>query len=92
MIIFKPDLADEAVAETKNRLLKAITDFSGEFAEEVPGWGKRRMAYSIEDYQEGIYVLWRFNGGADTVGELDRVIKISDRILRHMIIKLDPKK
>jgi small subunit ribosomal protein S6 len=92
MIIFKPDLGEEAIAEIKERLLKIIADFNGEFIEEVTGWGKRRMAYSIDDYQEGIYLLWHFNGQADTVEELDRVIKISDKILRHMIVKLDPKK
>jgi len=92
MIIFKPDLAEEAITEVKERLTKIINDFQGEFVEEVSGWGKRRMAYSIEDYQEGIYLLWHFNGQAKTVEELDRVIKISDKILRHIIVKQESKK
>jgi small subunit ribosomal protein S6 len=92
MLIFKPDLADEVIAEIKERLQKIIADFEGEFIEEVTGWGKRRLAYNIDDYAEGIYLLWRFNGGAATVEELDRVIKISDKIIRHIIVKLDPKK
>ncbi len=88
-MILKPDLADETVVETKERLQKVIASFNGEFVEEVGGWGKRRLAYSIEDYLEGIYVLWNFNGEPETVQELDRVIKISDRILRHIIIRKD---
>jgi len=88
-MILKPDLAEEIIIETKERLQKIIASFGGEFVREVEGWGKRRLAYSIEDYLEGIYVLWDFNGKPETVQELDRVIKISDRILRHIIIRKD---
>ncbi|HWP98724.1 MAG TPA: 30S ribosomal protein S6 [Syntrophomonadaceae bacterium] len=88
-MIFKPDLAEEAMAESKERLQKIISSFGGEFVKEVDGWGKRRLAYSIQDYMEGIYVLWNFNGLPETVLELDRVIKISDRVLRHIIIRKD---
>lgn len=88
-MIFKPDLAEEALTESKERLQKIISSFGGEFVKEADGWGKRRLAYSIEDYMEGIYVLWYFNGLPETVQELDRVIKISDRILRHIIIRKD---
>lgn len=89
MFILKPDLAEEAVAEVKEKLQGIIANFGGEFVEEVAGWGKKRMAYSINDYQEGIYVLWNFKGASETVSELDRVIKISDKILRHIIVRTD---
>lgn len=91
MFIIKPDLADEAVAEIKAKLQKIIADFGGEFINEVPGWNKKRMAYRIENYSEGIYALWNFKGQPETVNELDRVIKISDSLLRHMIIRKDEK-
>ena len=91
MFILKPDLAEEAIAEVKERLQGIIANFGGEFVEEVAGWGQKRMAYSIEDYQDGIYVLWNFKGVSETVAELDRVIKISDRILRHIIVRTDAK-
>ncbi|MGI5920369.1 MAG: 30S ribosomal protein S6 [Syntrophomonadaceae bacterium] len=91
MYVLKPDLAEEVLAETKDRLHKIIDNFGGEFVNEVEGWGKKRLAYRIEDYQEGIYTLWNFNGTPDTVQELDRVIKLSDKILRHIIIRKDEK-
>ncbi|NLV22032.1 MAG: 30S ribosomal protein S6 [Syntrophomonadaceae bacterium] len=91
MFIIKPDLSDEAIAEIKEKLHNIIADFGGEFENEVPGWGKKRMAYRIEDYSEGIYVLWNFKGKPETVAELDRVIKISDSLLRHIIIRKDEK-
>ncbi len=91
MFIIKPDVAEEAVAEIKERLHKIIDEFGGEFGNEVDGYGKRRMAYRIEDYQEGIYSLWNFKGTPETVQELDRVIKISDSLLRHIIVRKDEK-
>ncbi len=89
MFILKPDLSEEDIAEAKERLQSIIADFGGEFTKELDGWGKKRLAYSIQDYSEGIYALWNFNGETGTVNELDRVIKISDKFLRHMIIRLE---
>jgi len=89
MFIMKPDLAEETINEVKERLRNLITQFSGVLTEELAGWGKKRMAYSIDNYQEGIYCVWHFDGKPETVAELDRVIKISDKILRHLIIRLD---
>jgi len=91
MFILKPDLAEEAITESKDRLKKIIVDFGGELINEADGWGKRRMAYHIEDYIEGIYNVWSFKGEPKTVTELDRVIKLSDRFLRHIIVRQDEK-
>jgi len=91
MFIIKPDLPEEGLTEIKERLHKIIDDFGGEFVNEVGGWGKKRMAYRIEDYAEGIYCLWHFKGVPATVQELDRIIKISDSLLRHIIIRQDEK-
>lgn len=91
MFILKPDLAEETITESKERLKTIIADFGGEFVGEADGWGKRRLAYHIEDYIEGIYSVWFFTGKPETVAELDRVIKLSDRFLRHIIIRQDEK-
>ncbi len=91
MFIIKPDLAEEGLTEIKDRLHKIIDGFGGEFTEEVGGWGRKRMAYRIEDYAEGIYCLWHFKGQPETVQELDRVIKISDSLMRHIIVRKDEK-
>ena len=91
MFILKPDLEEEQFAETKDRLKKIIADFGGEFIRELDGWGKKRLAYAIQKYTEGVYSVWHFNGQPETVQELDRVIKISDRFLRHIIVRQDEK-
>ncbi|MBO8159648.1 30S ribosomal protein S6 [Thermosyntropha sp.] len=91
MFIMKPDLTDEQIAESKERLKKIIADFGGEFIGEDEGWGRKRLAYEIENYNEGIYSVWNFKGKPETAQELDRVIKLSDRFLRHMILRKDEK-
>jgi small subunit ribosomal protein S6 len=91
IFILKPDLAEEVILETKERIKKIIEDFGGEFINEVEGWGKKRLAYEIEKYLEGIYSVWLFKGRSETVQELDRVIKLSDKFLRHLIIRKDDK-
>ena len=91
MFILKPDLAEEEIVETKDRLKQIIADFGGEFVNEADGWGKKRLAYNIDNYTEGIYSLWYLKGQPDTAQELDRVIKLSDRYLRHIIIRQEEK-
>lgn len=55
----------------------------------VDEWGKRRLAYPINDEPEGYYVLVTFSAPAEFPAELDRVYKITDGVLRTMIIKKD---
>ncbi|MBQ7504262.1 MAG: 30S ribosomal protein S6 [Ruminococcus sp.] len=55
----------------------------------VDEWGKRRLAYLINKESEGYYVLMNFESEAEFPAELDRVFKITDGVLRSMIIKKD---
>ena len=89
MFVLKPDLSEEIITETKDRLLNILSEFNGELINQADNWGKRRLAYSIDDYMEGLYCLWYFKGLPETVKELDRVIKLSDKFLRHIIIRHD---
>ncbi len=91
MFVLKPDLSEEQILESKERLRKIIEDFKGEFINEKEGWGKKRLAYPIEDFTEGIYSLWFFRGTPDLLNELDRIIKISENFLRHIIIRQEEK-
>ena len=52
-------------------------------------WGKRRLAYPIEDQTEGVYTLVRFESKPDFPAELDRIYKITDGIMRSIIVCLD---
>lgn len=90
MYILKPDLPQEAIDAAQEKVIKIITDFGGELVK-ADNWGKRRLAYEIDDMTEGFYVLIYFNGTSETVAELDRVLKISEDFVRHLIVRQDEK-
>lgn len=52
---------------------------------ELDEWGKRRMAYMIDDKPEGYYVLVKFNSAPEFPAELDRILKITDGVMRSLI-------
>ena len=56
---------------------------------EVEDWGKRRLAYPIEDQTEGVYTLVRFESKPEFPAELDRIYKITDGVMRSIIVSLD---
>ncbi len=85
MYIIKPELDEEAVQAVVDRFNTLIADNGGEVVT-ADKWGKRKLAYEIKDYRDGIYILVNFKGEAGTARELDRVLKITDDILRFMII------
>lgn len=55
----------------------------------VDNWGRRRLAYPIEDYREGYYVFFKMSYPPQAVGELERQLRLSDRIIRHLVVRLD---
>ena len=86
MYIVKPVEVEEFEAVV-SKFNKLITDNGGK-VEKTDRWGKKRLAYEIQDLNEGLYVLVTFSAEPACVKELDRVMKIStDFILRHMIIR-----
>ena len=85
MFITKP-FEDDTAESVINKYEKLLADNKG-VVERTDRWGKRRLAYEIQDLNEGMYVLMTFNAVAETVKELDRVMKIDENILRHMIIR-----
>ena len=54
---------------------------------EAKEWGKRRLAYEINDFRDGYYMLLKVNAEAAAVQEFDRLAKISEDIIRHMVIR-----
>ena len=87
MFIFVPDVEEEK----RNQLLdryKGIIEADGSISN-VDEWGIRKLAYLINDIGEGYYVLINFESTPEVVNELDRISKISDIIMRHMIIRQD---
>ena len=67
---------------------KAMVEAEGTLTE-IDEWGKRRLAYEIDDMTEGYYVLMHFDANPDFPAELDRVMKITDGIIRCLITTVE---
>jgi len=86
--VIKPDLEAEAVSEVAARFSQLITDQGGEVIK-VTEWGKKRLAYEVRKYREGYYVLMEFKGSPAVAQELERVLKISEDVIRYLITRLE---
>ena len=85
--ILDPALGEEAIAAMIEKF-KALVETQGTVAAS-DDWGKRRLAYPIEDQTEGVYTLVRFESKPEFPAELDRIYKITDGIMRSIIVCLD---
>ncbi len=88
MLIARPDLEEEANKAIAEKAKSVITAQGGA-VEKEDVWGKRRLAYEINRYKDGFYVVVNFKGEPGVEQELDRVLKLSDDVIRHLIVRLD---
>ena len=85
--ILNPNLGEEATAAMVEKF-KTLVEQNGTLAE-VDEWGKRHLAYPINDLNEGYYVLMTFNAAAAVPAELDRIFRITDGVMRSLIVCKD---
>ncbi len=85
VIVVSLKLGEEAVNETVKKFKELIE--KNATVENVDEWGKRRLAYPINKETDAYYVLFDFKSEPEFPAELDRITKITDGVLRSMIIK-----
>jgi len=86
--IIDPDLSDETYSALDNKVRSIVTLNGGEVLTYVP-WGKRKLAYAIRKRTRGLYVLMEYSGGPKLVAELERNLRIDERILKFITIMLE---
>lgn len=88
-VILRPTLSEEEV----NSAVEKLKDFLGEKGEvvKVNLWGRRRLSYPIEKYQEGYYVFFNFKFPPSEVAELKRWMGLNEEVIRHLLVKEDEK-
>ena len=89
MLIVIPELDEEQVENTISRFQTIIERTGGE-VRDVNHWGRRKLAYEIDHRPDGFYVVMEFTAGERTLVELKRILRVSDDVLRHMVVKLPP--
>lgn len=80
-----PTIDDETRAGVMKRIETTITDAQG-VVDNVDNWGKRKLAYEINGLSDGDYTLIDFHTDPQSIAELDRVLRINDAVVRHMIV------
>jgi len=88
VFIVHPEVADEALDPIINNITQYITSRKGVIVE-VNRWGRKKLAYPIKHLLEGNYVLIKFKMNPADNKELETNLKISEKIIRYMLIKVD---
>lgn len=86
MYIIRPSIDDEAKKALVERFNGVLTDNGAEIAN-VKEWGKRRLAYEINDFRDGYYMILDVAANSEAVSEFDRLAKINEDIIRHIVVK-----
>ena len=81
-----PTISDEDRVAVRKRIETTIAEGAGK-VDNVDEWGKRKLAYEINGLTDGDYTLVNFHADPQNVAELDRVLRINDAVVRHMIVK-----
>lgn len=85
MYVVNPDLNTEAINSITQKYENIVKNNHGNVIK-TDLWGKKRLAYEIQNFQEGTYILMVFEGEPNCIRELDRLIRIDENVLRHMIV------
>ncbi len=88
--ILNPEVSEEQTRTILERIEQIVARYDGQVIK-VNQWGRRRLAYPIEHHRDGFYVFIDTILTPETVSELDRTLKVSEEVLRHLIKKRDPK-
>jgi small subunit ribosomal protein S6 len=88
MIILDPELPEAKVQPTLNRFLKTVKTAKGSI-DNTDIWGKRRLAYDILKKSEGIYAVINFTATPEAAKELDRVLNLSELVLRTKLLRAE---
>lgn len=86
--IVSPDASEQEVTDLHGQVEAIVTRFSGELVKSE-NWGRRKMAYEIGPHKEGVYVLEVINGGGELMKELERRLRVSEKVLRYLVVRVD---
>lgn len=85
MYIIRPELDDEAMQASMDSVGALIEGYGGQVTKITP-WGKRRLAFEVKHLRDGHYVLTKLKLDGDRVTDLERTLRISDTVFRHLLV------
>jgi small subunit ribosomal protein S6 len=88
MVVLDPNLDEEAINAVNARLETLVTRRGGA-VQDVQAWGRRRLAYPIARYRDGVYVLSRLQLRPESTVEIERALKLTESVIRHLLVRAD---
>jgi small subunit ribosomal protein S6 len=91
MMVVTPTVAEEGLPEVVERVSGYISAQGGtvDSAVHENPWGRRRLAYQIDDHRDAFYVLYRFHAAAGSIVEIERELKLDEHIIRYLLVRYD---
>ena len=86
--IAKPELEDDVITEINNRLISVVREQGGEM-EGIDLWGRRKLAYPINNLFEGYYVLHHFEMPPTGADDIDRALRFDENVIRYLLMLRD---
>jgi small subunit ribosomal protein S6 len=86
MYILRPDLNDDATDQAINKYQSLLKEQGAESID-TQHRGKRRLAYEIGKFREGIYVQMNYSAGGNSIAVMERAMRLSDEVIRYLTIK-----
>jgi len=86
--VVSPDATDDQVTDLHTQVEAIVQRMDGQI-EKTENWGRRRLAYEIGRHKEGTYVLELINGSGELMKEIDRRLKVSDLVIRRLVVRID---
>ena len=86
--IVTPDASEQDVADLHTQVEQIIERFKGTL-DKTENWGRRRLAYEIGKHREGTYVVETITGSGELMKEIDRRLRVSDAVIRHLVVRVD---
>jgi small subunit ribosomal protein S6 len=88
MVVLDPNLDDAAIEALNTRIQNMVTQRGGTI-ENVESWGRKRLAYPIGRYRDGVYILSRFHMPPNAAAEIERALKLTESVIRHLLVRAE---
>jgi small subunit ribosomal protein S6 len=88
IIIVQPDLGEEETKALTAKVQEVISGMKGDF-KRLEDWGARKLAYPINKFNRGRYYFLRFDGDAPLIAELERRLRLDDKVLRYQSVRIE---
>ena len=86
--LVSPDATDDQVTDLHAQVESIVQRMGGQI-DKTDNWGRRKLAYEIGRHKEATYVLEIINGSGDLLKEIDRRLKVSELVIRHLVVRVD---